>query len=138
MKSYSPEELFDNNGKLVPELKELAPTGNSRISANPVGNRGLLRRPLIMPDFREYGFKDIVPGLTIKGGMANMAKFLRDLVAQNMNNFRLFGPDETESNKLAEVYKAGKKVWMAEYFEEAIQSILKKIKTEEIWPPMAA
>ena len=84
MKGYKPEELFDKNGKLIPELKELAPTGNSRMSANPVGNGGLLRRPLNMPDFRKYGFTDIVPGSTIKGGMANMAKFLRDLVAQNM------------------------------------------------------
>ncbi|OGE50388.1 hypothetical protein PENARI_c017G09837 [Penicillium arizonense] len=118
MKGYKPEELFDKNGTLIPELKELAPTGNSRMSANPVGNGGLLRRPLNMPDFREYGFTDIVPGSTIKGGMANMAKFLRDLVAQNMKTFRLFGPDETESNKLAEVYKSGKKVWMGDYFEE--------------------
>ncbi|CAI7642461.1 unnamed protein product, partial [Penicillium manginii] len=116
--SYRPEELFDKNGKLVPELKELTPTGNSRISANPVSNRGLLRQPLKMPDFRDYRFMDIVPGSTIKGGIANMAKFLRDLVAQNINNFRLFGPDETKSNKLAKVYKAGQKVWIAEYFKE--------------------
>ncbi|KAJ5446657.1 Xylulose 5-phosphate/Fructose 6-phosphate phosphoketolase [Penicillium cf. griseofulvum] len=118
MRGYKPEELFDKNGTLIPELKELAPTGNSRISANPVGNGGLLRRPLHVPDFREYGFRDIVPGLTSKGGMTNMAKFLRDVVARNMHNFRLFGPDETESNKLSEVYKAGKKVWMGDYFEE--------------------
>ncbi|KAJ5677177.1 uncharacterized protein N7477_002810 [Penicillium maclennaniae] len=118
MKGYKPEELFDKNGKLIPELKELAPTGNFRMSANPVGNGGLLRKPLIMNDFREYGFKDIVPGQTIKGGMANMAGFLRDIVAKNKTNFRLFGPDETESNKLSEVYKAGKKVWMGDYFEE--------------------
>ncbi|KAJ5402942.1 uncharacterized protein N7487_008838 [Penicillium crustosum] len=118
MKSYKPEELFDENGTLIQELKELAPKGNSRISANPVGNGGLVRRPLHIPDFRDYGFKDINPGLTIKGGMTNMAHFLRDIVAQNMKNFRLFGPDETESNKLSEVYKAGKKVWMGDYFEE--------------------
>ncbi|KAJ5790378.1 uncharacterized protein N7518_007389 [Penicillium psychrosexuale] len=118
MRGYKPEELFDENGTLIPELKELAPTGTSRISANPVGNGGLLRRPLDIPDFRDYGFNDIVPGITTKGGMANMAKFLRDIVARNMHNFRLFGPDETESNKLAEVYKAGKKVWMGDYFEE--------------------
>ncbi|KAJ5144096.1 Xylulose 5-phosphate/Fructose 6-phosphate phosphoketolase [Penicillium bovifimosum] len=118
MRRYKPEELFDENGTLIPELKELAPTGKSRISANPVGNGGLLRRPLNLPDFRDYGFTDINAGRTVKGGMANMAKFLRDVVAQNMHNFRLFGPDETESNKLSEVYKAGKKVWMGEYFDE--------------------
>ncbi|KAJ5575314.1 hypothetical protein N7450_009213 [Penicillium hetheringtonii] len=94
MKGYKPEELFDKNGKLNSELRELAPTGNSRMSANPVGNGGILR------------------------GMANMAKFLRDVVGKNKDNFRLFGPDETESNKLAEVYKAGKKVWMGDYFDE--------------------
>ncbi|KAJ5975493.1 hypothetical protein N7481_009200 [Penicillium waksmanii] len=118
MKGYKPEALFDKNGSLIPELKELAPAGNARMSANPVGNGGLLRKPLIMNDFREYALNDIVPGKTIKGGMANMAKFLRDVVGKNKTNFRLFGPDETESNKLAEVYKEGKKVWMGDYFDE--------------------
>jgi xylulose-5-phosphate/fructose-6-phosphate phosphoketolase len=106
MKGYKPEELFNENSKLIEELKELAPTGNSRISANPISNRGLLRRPLTIPDFREYRFKDIAPSSTVKGGIANIAKFLRNLVAYNINNFRLFGPDETESNKLSKVYKA--------------------------------
>ena len=118
MKSYKPEEFFDSNGTLKPELKALAPKGNSRMSANPVTNGGLLRRPLDMPDFREYALPDIEPGVSIRGSMINMSKFLRDVVARNMTSFRLFGPDETESNKLAEVYKAGKKVWMGEYFEE--------------------
>jgi xylulose-5-phosphate/fructose-6-phosphate phosphoketolase len=118
MKGYKPEELFDANGKLIPELRALAPTGKLRMSANPVGNGGLLRKPLDLNDFSKYALKDIVPGKTIKGGMANMANFLRDVISKNMTNFRLFGPDETESNKLAEVYKAGKKVWMADYFEE--------------------
>ncbi|PLN78699.1 D-xylulose 5-phosphate/D-fructose 6-phosphate phosphoketolase [Aspergillus taichungensis] len=118
MKSYKPEEFFDSNGTLIPELKALAPKGNSRMSANPVTNGGLLRRPLDMPDFREYAFNDIESGVSIRGSMINMSKFLRDVVARNMTSFRLFGPDETESNKLAEVYKAGKKVWMGEYFEE--------------------
>ncbi|KAJ5166799.1 phosphoketolase 1 [Penicillium canariense] len=118
MKGYKPEELFDANGTLIPELKELAPTGDARMSANPVGNGGVLRKPLNLNDFQKYALRDIVPGKTVKGGMANMAKFLREVVSENMTNFRLFGPDETESNKLAEVYKAGKKVWMADYFEE--------------------
>lgn len=118
MRGYKPETLFDENGKFLPELRALAPKGNARMSANPVGNGGLLRKPLSLNDFRDYALKDIVPGVTIKGGMANMAKFLRDVVAKNKTNFRLFGPDETESNKLAEVYKAGKKVWMGEYFDE--------------------
>ena len=118
MKSYNADEAFDEDGKLIPELKALAPTGNARMSANPVGNGGLLRKPLHMPDFRKYALPNIAPGISNLGSMTNMAKFLRDIVANNMTNFRVFGPDETESNKLGEIYKAGKKVWMGEYFEE--------------------
>ena len=118
MKSYNADEAFDEDGKLIPELKALAPTGNARMSANPVGNGGLLRKPLNMPDFRKYALPNIEPGISNLGSMTNMAKFLRDIVANNMTNFRVFGPDETESNKLGEIYKAGKKVWMGEYFEE--------------------
>lgn len=118
MRSYKPEEVFNKEGKLLPELKELAPVGNARMSANPVGNGGILRRPLDMPDFRKYAFENVEAGVSNLPSMANMAKLLRDVVANNMHNFRLFGPDETESNKLGEVYKAGKKVWMGENFEE--------------------
>ncbi|TVY28339.1 putative phosphoketolase [Lachnellula hyalina] len=118
MRSYKPEEVFDKEGTLIPELKALAPTGNSRMSANPVGNGGVLRKPLHMPDFRTYALTNIEPGISNLPSMSNMAKFLRDIVAKNLNNFRVFGPDETESNKLGEIYKAGKKVWMGEYFEE--------------------
>lgn len=118
MRGYKPDTLFEENGKFRPELRELAPKGDARMSANPVGNGGLLRKPLNLNDFRDYALEDIVPGVTIKGAMANMAKFLRDVIAKNKTNFRLFGPDETESNKLAEVYKGGKKVWMGEYFDE--------------------
>jgi xylulose-5-phosphate/fructose-6-phosphate phosphoketolase len=118
MRSYKPEEVFDKNGKLIPELKELAPVGNARMSANPVGNGGLLRKPLIMPDFRSYALTNIVPGVSILPSMSNMSRLLRDVVAKNMTNFRVFGPDETESNKLGRVYEAGQKVWMGEYFEE--------------------
>jgi xylulose-5-phosphate/fructose-6-phosphate phosphoketolase len=118
MRSYKPEEVFDKSGALIPELKALPPTGTSRMSANPVANGGLLRKPLDMPDFRKYALENIDPGVSNLGSMTNMAKFLRDIVAKNMHNFRVFGPDETESNKLSEIYKAGKKVWMGEYFEE--------------------
>ncbi|KAI9035017.1 phosphoketolase family protein [Aspergillus affinis] len=118
MRSYKPDETFDKSGRLIPELRELAPKGLSRMSANPIGNGGLVRRPLDIPDFRKYGLRDIEPGVTVKGSMVNMSTFLRDVMARNIKTFRLFGPDETESNKLAKVYEAGKKVWMAEYFEE--------------------
>ncbi|WWC97811.1 hypothetical protein V866_004698 [Kwoniella sp. B9012] len=116
MKSYKPDELFVN-GKLIPELKELVPQGNARMSANPVANGGYLRKSLRLPDFRKYAF-EVVPGVTNAPSMSNMAKWLRDVVAANQTNFRLFGPDETESNKLGAVYEAGKKVWMADYLPE--------------------
>ncbi|KAL5320190.1 hypothetical protein ACEPPN_010991 [Leptodophora sp. 'Broadleaf-Isolate-01'] len=118
MRSYKPEEVFDKEGKLIPELKALPPTGNARMSANSAANGGLLRKPLDMPDFRKYALPNIESGISRLPSMSNMAKFLRDVIAKNLINFRVFGPDETESNKLGEIYKAGKKVWMAEYFEE--------------------
>jgi xylulose-5-phosphate/fructose-6-phosphate phosphoketolase len=117
LRAYEPERLF-KDGHLLPELKELCPVGNRRISANPVGNGGLLKRPLRLPDFRDYAVDVNHPGGVSEGSMANMALFLRDVIKNNMKNFRLWGPDETESNKLAAVYEAGKKVWMGEYFEE--------------------
>lgn len=118
MRSYKPEEVFEKNGRLIEELRNLPPTGNRRMSANPVSNGGLVRKPLDMPDFKKYKLENINPGVSNLGSMSNMAKFLRDVIANNPTNFRVFGPDETESNKLGEIYKAGKKVWMGEYFEE--------------------
>jgi xylulose-5-phosphate/fructose-6-phosphate phosphoketolase len=120
MRSYKPEEVFNGQGGLIPELKALPPTGNQRMSANPVANGGLLCKPLNMPDYHKYKIEGVEPGKTDVGSMSNMAVFLRDVMAGNMHNFRVFGPDETESNKLGEIYKAGKKVWMAEYFDEDV------------------
>jgi xylulose-5-phosphate/fructose-6-phosphate phosphoketolase len=114
MKSYKPEELFDD-GKLVSELAELTPQKGRCMSGQPITN-GAKRTVLDLPRFQEYGI-EVTPGVTSVGSMANMAKWLRDVVAKNYTTFRLFGPDETESNKLSEVYKAGKKVWMAEFEE---------------------
>ena len=118
MHGYGPEKLFDENGALIPELKALAPKGLRRMSANPVANGGILRRKLHVPDFRAYGTEVKKPGKENVGSMALFAIFLRDIVQKNPQHFRLFGPDETESNKLGIVYEAGKKTWMAEYFEE--------------------
>lgn len=118
MRSYKPEELFTEDGKLIPELKALPPTGQARMSANPVSNGGLVRKALNLPDFKDYAIKDIAPGVTLAPSMSNMALFVRDVIKKNQTNFRLFGPDETESNKLAAVYEAGKKVWMGEYLPE--------------------
>jgi xylulose-5-phosphate/fructose-6-phosphate phosphoketolase len=118
MKSYTPEKYFGEDGKMIDQLKVLVPEGNKRMSANPVANGGLIKRPLHMPDFRKYAMEVSRGGISDGPSMSNMAIFLRDVVAKNQTNFRLFGPDETESNKLGAVYEAGKKVWMGEYFEE--------------------
>ena len=114
MLSYRPHDLFDSSGRLIPELRELAPTGNRRISANPHANGGLLRRPLRMPDFREYAVKFDHPGKTSLGNTEVLGQFLRDVMRKNPDNFRVFGPDETASNRLQAIYEASRKTWMAE------------------------
>lgn len=118
MRSYKPEELFDENGTLLPELKALAPTGNRRMSANPHANGGLLRKTLNMPDFRDYAVDVEHRGGTEAENTRPLGAFLRDVMAKNMTNFRLFGPDETASNRLSAVYDASKKVWMGEILPE--------------------
>ena len=109
MKSYTPGKYFGEDGKLIPELKALAPEGNKRLSASPVANGGLLKKPLQLPDFRNYALEVKKGGVTEGPSMSNMAKFLRDIIEKNPTNFRLFGPDETESNKLGEVYKGARR-----------------------------
>lgn len=118
MKSYEPERLFDEQGRAIPELRDLFPTGNRRMSANPVANGGLLSKPLRMPNFKDYAIPVEQGGAVHHGGMVNFAGFLRDVMANNPTSFRLFGPDETASNKLDTVFEVTKKVWLGEYFEE--------------------
>ncbi|MGK7880771.1 MAG: phosphoketolase, partial [Crocosphaera sp.] len=117
LKSYKPEELFDENGTLLPELKELAPTGNLRMSATLYANGGLLRKDLKMPDFREYGVEVDKPGAVEAENTRPLGVFLRDVMANNMNSFRVFGPDETASNRLNAIYEVSKKVWMADIID---------------------
>lgn len=118
MKSYGPDKLFSKDGKLVDDLQELAPKGNRRMSANPVTNGGQLLKPLNMPDFRKFGIPVQKGGVESAPSMSIFAKFLTEIVRNNMKNFRLFGPDETQSNKLDAVYDVSKKVWMGEYSED--------------------
>ncbi|AMW29936.1 phosphoketolase family protein [Arthrospira platensis] len=118
MRSYQPEELFDENGTLIPELQELAPTGIRRMSANPFANGGILRRDLNMPDFRHYAVEVPKPGQSEAENTRPLGNFLRDVMAKNMTNFRMFGPDETASNRLNAVYEVSKKTWMGEFLEE--------------------
>jgi len=118
MRAQRPEELFDRDGKLVPELKELAPAGPRRMSANPHANGGILKRDLRLPSFADYGVKVARPGTVEVENVAPLGTFLRDVMKWNMTNFRVFGPDETTSNKLQAIYQAAKKFWIAEYFPE--------------------
>jgi xylulose-5-phosphate/fructose-6-phosphate phosphoketolase len=118
LRSYKPEELFDRAGRLLPALKALAPEGTRRMSANLHANGGLLRKPLRMPDWREYSMKISSPGTTSAENTRPLGKFLRDIMQYNMHNFRVFGPDENASNKLDNVYEVSKKTWMADYLPE--------------------
>jgi xylulose-5-phosphate/fructose-6-phosphate phosphoketolase len=114
MRSYRPEELFDQNGKLIPELAELPPKGNRRMSANPHANGGLLLRDLVMPDFRKYAVEVKKPGTSEAESTRILGTFLRDVMKQNLEskNFRVFGPDETASNRLEAIYHATGKEWL--------------------------
>jgi len=114
LKSYKPEELFDEKGRLIEELRELAPIGTRRISANPHANGGLLRKPLDLPDFRDYAVKVEQPGQIEVSSTFTLGGFLRDVMRKNMTSFRVFGPDETASNKLQILYEASKKTWLGE------------------------
>ncbi len=118
MRSYRPEELFDKEGRLIQELRDLPPSGAKRISANPHANGGLLRHDLRMPDFRDYAVPFEKPGTLEKGPTEVLAHFLCDVMRNNMKNFRVFGPDETASNRLQAIYAASKKTWLAEYKPE--------------------
>jgi xylulose-5-phosphate/fructose-6-phosphate phosphoketolase len=115
MKGYRPQELFDANGRLIEELKALAPKGRRRMSANPHANGGQLRRPLRLPDFRDYAVPVRKPGVSEVENTRKLGEFLRDILKLNADNFRVFGPDETTSNKLDAVYQASKKTWLADY-----------------------
>jgi len=118
LRSYRPQELFDEQGRLMPELKALAPKGQRRMSANPHANGGLLRRALRMPDFRDYAVAVDKLGQTTAENTRPLGRFLRDIMSRNMNNFRVFSPDENTSNKLDAIYEASKKLWMADLLPE--------------------
>ncbi len=114
MRSYRPEELFDENGSLVPELRALPPRGERRMSANPVTNGGSVLRDLVLPDFRHYAVDVDAPGSSTSEATRVLGSFLRDVMARNAETFRVFGPDETASNRLDAVLEATDKTWEAE------------------------
>ena len=117
MRSYRPQELFDADGRLRGEIAALAPEGDRRMSANPHANGGLLRRDLVMPDFADYAVGVTHPGRVEAEATRIMGVFLRDIMKQN-RNFRLFGPDETASNRLSAVFETTNRAWMAETIPE--------------------
>jgi xylulose-5-phosphate/fructose-6-phosphate phosphoketolase len=115
LRSYKPEELFDAGGRLIAELQDLAPSGPRRISANPHANGGLLRKELELPDFRDYSVEVKAPGAVRALPTEVLGHFLAEVMRRNMSSFRVFGPDETASNKLTAIYAASKKTWLAEF-----------------------
>ncbi len=118
LKSYGPDKLFDESGKLRPELAELAPTGTKRMGDNPHANGGLLLKPLKMPDFRQYAVEVEKQGVVIAEATRVLGSFIRDIMRNNMKNFRLFGPDETASNRLSAVFEVTGRSWVADYYPE--------------------
>ncbi|MBE9188783.1 phosphoketolase family protein [Gloeocapsopsis crepidinum LEGE 06123] len=120
MKSYKPEELFDENGKFIPELAELAPQGQRRMGDNPHANGGIVLKDLKMPDFRDYAVEVDQPATVEAEATRVMGTFLRDAIKRNLEsrNFRLFGPDETASNRLNNVFEVTDRTWVAEILPE--------------------
>jgi xylulose-5-phosphate/fructose-6-phosphate phosphoketolase len=117
LRSYRPDELFDSEGRLRPELADLAPKGDRRLSANPKANGGLLLRDLALPDFRDYAVEVPAPATTSSEATKVLGTFLRDVIRRNPETFRLFGPDETASNRLSAVFEATDRVWLADRIE---------------------
>ena len=118
LRSYEPEALFEQDGRLRAELRALAPEGRRRMSANPHANGGVLRKELKLPDFRDYAVKVEQAGKVLHENTKPLGEFLRDVMRENMTSFRVFGPDETASNRLQSIYEASKKAWMAEMLPE--------------------
>ena len=114
LRSYRPEQLFDEHGRLLPELARLAPAGPRRMSANPHANGGLLLRDLTLPDFRDYAVPVEAPGASEAEATRVLGRFLRDTMRANMATFRVFGPDETASNRLDALLEVTDKTWNAE------------------------
>jgi xylulose-5-phosphate/fructose-6-phosphate phosphoketolase len=118
MHSLKPDQWFDADGRLIAELKELAPAGTHRMSANPRANGGIFKKSLRLPDFRDYAQKVEQPGKGEAENTRPLGAFLRDVMRKNMANFRVFGPDENTSNKLDAIYAVARKFWIEEYFPE--------------------
>ena len=122
--SYRPNELFDQDGRLIKEIRDIIPKGNKRMGMNPHTNGGLLLKELKLPDFKKYGVEIMYPGSILKSDMTELGKYLADVINLNKKNFRIFGPDETASNRLQYVFEKTNRRW-----------IEKKIKTDDNLAP---
>ncbi|MGH3584129.1 MAG: phosphoketolase, partial [Mycobacterium sp.] len=118
LRSYRPEELFDDGGALLPELRALAPEGTRRMGANPHANGGVLLRDLDLPSLHDYAVEVDAPATESAEATRVLGTFLRDVIARNPDNFRLMGPDETASNRLSAVFETTDKAWLAEISED--------------------
>ncbi len=118
MRSYRPEELFDARGTLIPELQALSPKNHRRMGSNPHANGGVLRKDLKLPDYRAYAVAVTTRGTSLHENTKPLGEFLRDVMRNNMTTFRVFGPDETASNRLQSIYEVSKKTWMADLLPE--------------------
>ena len=120
MKSYKPEELFDDKGSLVRNWQRWRPKGKRRMGANPHANGGLLLKDLEMPDFRDYAIDVPTPGSVVGEATREMGKFLRDVMKLNLDsrNFRVMGPDETSSNRLSALFEVTDRTWVAQTLPE--------------------
>ncbi|EEV47333.1 xylulose-5-phosphate phosphoketolase [Enterococcus faecium 1,231,501] len=112
LKSYEPEKLFDAQGRILEEIREIAPTGDQRMAKNPITNGGINPKPLIMPDWKKYTLQFEKPGSIKAEDMTELGKFVREIIEKNPENFRIFGPDETKSNRLNQVFKTTNRQWM--------------------------
>ncbi|EGP4889473.1 MULTISPECIES: phosphoketolase family protein [Enterococcus] len=112
LKSYEPEKLFDAQGRILEEIREIAPTGDHRMAKNPITNGGIDPKPLIMPDWKKYTLQFEQPGSVKAEDMTELGKFVREIIEKNPENFRIFGPDETKSNRLNQVFKTTNRQWM--------------------------
>ncbi|VEU75560.1 Xylulose-5-phosphate phosphoketolase [Mycoplasmopsis maculosa] len=112
LRSYKPEELFDNTGKLLPEIAEIAPKGDSRMGINPVGNGGVNPKPMELMDWKQFALDIKKPGETINQDMVTLGTYFGELTLTNKDNFRVFGPDETKSNRLYNMFKYTNRQWL--------------------------
>ena len=122
--SYRPHELFDDNGRLIKEIRDIIPKGSRRMGANPVANGGLLLKELHLPEFTKYAVNVPYPGSIMKSDMTELGKYLRDVIMLNKKNFRIFGPDETLSNRLGAVFEKTNRRWLE-----------KRLKTDDFLAP---